>query len=131
MTKPLKVLIIDDDKDDQLFLMEAFTELYPEFKCKAVSNGKEALSYIQSDPPPPTLIFLDLNMPILNGHDFLRDYVKRSDANKSNIIVYSTSTHPNDKTTSLDLGASEYLTKITDYRKLKTSVTQLVEKYAG
>ena len=130
MLASCKILIVDDDKDDQLILSEVISELYPECKYRVSNNGLEALEYIKSDPPPPKLIFLDLNMPILNGYEFLRDFKKTSDWEESKIIIYSTSSHPRDKELTRDLGASEYLTKPGDVDILKTEVKQLVEKYS-
>jgi CheY-like chemotaxis protein len=124
-----KILIVDDDKDDQSFLLDILQELYPDLKCEIANNGEEALSYIHADPPPPKIIFLDLNMPVLNGFEFLRDYKNTLSSNESNIIIYSTSSHPKDKEITSQLGASDYLTKISDYSKLKTKVQVLVEKY--
>jgi DNA-binding response OmpR family regulator len=129
MIQSHKILIVDDDVDDQSFLLDAITDLYPDFKCGVTSNGQEALNHIEADPPPPKLIFLDLNMPVLNGFEFLRHYRKNKNSHQSKIIVYSTSSHPRDKEISMDLGAHGYLTKLTDFATLKNVVKGLVEKY--
>ena len=49
MTDCNKVLIVDDDKDDQNFLSEVIQELFPHLKCSTVDNGEEVLNYIQND----------------------------------------------------------------------------------
>jgi CheY-like chemotaxis protein len=129
MIRQSKILIVDDDKDDQSFLSDVIAELYPSIKCKVASNGQEALEYIAADPPPPDLIFLDLNMPVLNGFEFLRDYRTIYDLKKSKVIIYSTSSNPRDKEITKNLGAAEYITKMADYDKLKTKLKQVVHEY--
>ncbi|HEX7902604.1 MAG TPA: response regulator [Chitinophagaceae bacterium] len=126
MLSPLKILIVDDDQDDQAFLLEAINELYPSSQCNVVDNGGEALQYIEKNPPPPSLVFLDLNMPVVNGFEFLRDFKKKEDYKNSVVIIYTTSSHARDKEISKDLGAAEYITKISDYTKLKTVLSDVV-----
>lgn len=124
-----KILIVDDDQDDRALLSEVIQELYPNLKWTTAGNGEEALQYIQADPQPPTVIFLDLNMPILNGYEFLRDYIKTDKAKESNIIIYSTSSHPRDREITKGLGASDYLVKQSSFTELKFKVKELLSKY--
>ncbi len=126
-----KILVVDDDKDDQSFLLEAINELYPSFECDLADNGREALEYIDKNPPPPDYIFLDLNMPLLNGYEFLREYRKQPESDKSTIIVYSTSSHPQDRIATKDLGATDYITKLSDFRKLKQTLQEVFGNYGG
>ena len=128
MMKPLKILIIDDDQDDQEYLLEAIQDLYPHSKNVAKNDGAEALEYIEQNPPPPSLIFLDLNMPLVNGFEFLTRYQKRPEYGQSRVIIYSTSSHPRDKKISKELGASEFITKVADIDILKEKIQQAVEK---
>lgn len=126
MIAPQKILIVDDDHDDQAFLLEAINELYPSSECNVVDNGGEALQYIEKNPPPPSLVFLDLNMPVVNGFEFLRDFKKKQEYKKSSVIIYTTSSHARDKEISINLGAAEYITKISDYKKLKLVLSDVV-----
>ncbi|AWA29826.1 response regulator [Flavobacterium magnum] len=130
MTKQ-RILVVDDDKDDQSFLLEAINELYPSFICELADNGRDALEHIDKNPPPPDYIFLDLNMPLLNGYEFLKEYKKQPESSKSKIIVYSTSSHPQDKIATKDLGATDYITKLSDFRKLKQTLEQVFSDYRG
>ena len=124
-----EILIVDDDKEDQVFLSDVIHELYPQLKCSFANNGEEALKHIQAEPPPPKLIFLDLNMPVLNGFGFLRDYKKTNRGDETCVVIYSTSSHPRDREIAKDLGASDYLTKLGDFDQLKFKVKGIVEKY--
>ena len=118
MKSEKRILVIDDDKDDQLFLLEAITELFPSYVCEFADNGKEALDLINSNPPPDC-IFLDLNMPLVNGYEFLKEFKKDDRGSGCKVIVYSTSSHPQDIAIVKDLGACEYITKLSDFGKLK------------
>jgi len=77
MKLPAKILIVDDDPEDQEFLLEALTEIWPQADNVTKNDGAEALEYIEKNPPPPSLIFLDLNMPLVNGFEFLSKFKKR------------------------------------------------------
>src|SRR4051795_4160534 len=58
-----KILLIDDDPDDQFIFMDATNELETGIECITANNGFEALALLNTVEPPPSLIFLDLNMP--------------------------------------------------------------------
>lgn len=128
MLKPDKILIVDDDPEDQEFLLAAINELYPGSKSIVKNDGAEALDYIEKNPPPPSLIFLDLNMPFVNGFEFLSTYKKRPESKDTRVIIYTTSTHPRDKAITKDLGASDYMTKVGDPAELKKNIRHLVEQ---
>jgi CheY-like chemotaxis protein len=121
-----QVLVIDDDKDDQTFLLEALNELYPSLECNTVNNGKEALEFIERNPPPPAYIFLDLNMPLLNGFEFLKDFKKNKANSETKIFIYSTSSHPKDKEITKKLGAAGYIIKMSDQKMLKSKLKEAI-----
>ena len=127
MKLPGKILIVDDDPEDQEFLLEALTEIWPQADNVTKNDGAEALEYIEKNPPPPSIIFLDLNMPLVNGFEFLSKYKKNSDYHQSHIIIYTTSSHPHDKAKTKELGANHYLTKVADMGVLKKKIRQAVE----
>jgi len=126
MKSKQRILVVDDDKDDQSFLLEAIKELFPSFICELANNGKEALEHINNNPPPPDYIFLDLNMPLVNGYEFLKAFKKDHSGSHSKVIVYSTSSHPQDRAITKDLGATEYITKLTDFGKLKQMLREVL-----
>jgi CheY-like chemotaxis protein len=74
------VLIIDDQSSDRLVAARVIRKLAPESAVFEFANGQEALDFIQSAPgikkqcgpfPPPTLLLVDINMPIMDGFEFL------------------------------------------------------------
>jgi CheY-like chemotaxis protein len=95
MTLP-SILMIDDD-DDSTFLVKYWVE--KEHLCSAfttVLNGEEALYYLKKNPSP-NFIVLDINMPRMNGWEFLSEYRKQISNPSSKIIVVSVSENPKDK----------------------------------
>lgn len=67
------VLMIDDDVEEQQFLVDAFKEVSPDYSVVCLDNGKKALSYLQrlQEEELPCLIILDYDMPEWNGADVL------------------------------------------------------------
>jgi CheY-like chemotaxis protein len=111
------ILLVDDDLDDHWIFREAIDEINKEIKCSTALNGKEALQLMKLSPPPD-IIFLDLNMPVMNGVEFLTT-LKTSDKYKSiPVIIFSTSIQPRDIQKTKELGANLYFTKPFEYKKL-------------
>jgi PleD family two-component response regulator len=122
-----RVLVIDDDNDDRQFLREAIYDLFPNLECISLSNGKEALKFIDENPPPPSYIFLDLNMPYLNGFEFLKEFKKERGNNETSVYVYSTSSNPRDKEKAKKLGADDYIVKFSDLSSLKAKLKNVIQ----
>jgi CheY-like chemotaxis protein len=114
-----RVLLVDDDEDDKLFLTEALNEVFPVLECISVNNGKSALEFIEKNPPPPRYIFLDLNMPYVNGFEFLEEFRKEEGSHHTKVFVYTTSSSKLDRETAKKMGVKEYITKFTDLQLLK------------
>jgi CheY-like chemotaxis protein len=113
------ILIIDDDIDDQEILITAIQELDAAMICCTALNGKDALDKLMSKEVIPKLIFLDLNMPAMNGFQFL-EHVRCSDElSQIPIVVFSTSSNPADVQQTKKLGAIDFFTKPTSFLKLK------------
>ena len=66
------ILVIDDDADDRSLFMEAVEEITPELICHTAGNGQDGLKQMRDAAMGcPDLIFLDVNMPVMNGWDCL------------------------------------------------------------
>ena len=83
-----KILLVDDDEDEQFFFLEALKELdipVRFFFAGSAHEGFEMFEYVS-----PDIVFIDINMPLMNGLDWL-DTIKRNGSNKQfNAIIYST-----------------------------------------
>ncbi len=107
---PKRILVVEDDADDQLLFCEAVQNLYENLKCDVAVNGIEALEYLLN-PPPYDMIFLDLNMPIMNGLETL-ERVKNDESIKHiPVVIVTTSTHVSDMKKTKELGAISYFSK--------------------
>jgi DNA-binding response OmpR family regulator len=126
MTDRKKLFIIDDDEDDQMFLHEAMNDLKIPIDCFYANNGEVALKQLKDEGMPiPDFIFLDLNMPKLNGKECLVEIKKLTKYLEVPIIIYSTSSHQKDKQEIMQLGADYFLTKPTRISELCTHLLDI------
>jgi CheY-like chemotaxis protein len=114
-----KFLLADDDADDASLFCEALCRIASDIECYQVENGSEVLDFLSSEQNvQPDVIFLDINMPIMNGWDCLRKLQNDSKYRAIPTIVYSTSSTKKDVDTAYSLGASLFLTKPEDFNEL-------------
>lgn len=109
-----KIMMIDDDAEDQWIVREALDQLNTGDVAKYVSNGQEALSILDHEfesGHTPNLIVLDLNMPLMNGTATLGRLKADSRFSDIPVIIYSTSINPFERDKCMALGAHSYITK--------------------
>lgn len=123
---PKHFFLIDDDQDDIDFFKEAVLQIDPEINCAFATDGEQGLEKLKSGGPPPDYIFLDLNMPRLNGKEFLK--LAKNDPAISDIpiIIYSTSGIDADKQETLALGASGFIVKPTSFGALVKEIEAVI-----
>jgi PleD family two-component response regulator len=114
------ILLIDDDKDDCALFKEALHEVDPSIKL-VFFNTAEALpaSVINVDPD---LIFLDINMPRVNGFECLKMLYESVTKFRMPIVMYSNSNNVKEINIAYALGATLYLQKPMGYIKLVESI---------
>jgi CheY-like chemotaxis protein len=119
------ILLIDDDEDDQFIFLAAIKEAAPGYACRVSNNGPEGLCALTSNSSKPDFIFLDLNMPLMNGFEFL--VILMNDVKLSGIpvIIFSTSDNPADKKRARDLGALKFITKTANIQLLKRDLIHI------
>jgi CheY-like chemotaxis protein len=112
------ILLVEDDLVDAMTVQRALKELRVTNRLEHVENGELALERLR-DPHRvrPCLILLDLNMPVMNGIEFLQ--VAKSDPGLRRIpvVVLTTSAEQEDKVQSFELGVAGYMRKPVDYRQ--------------
>jgi CheY-like chemotaxis protein len=102
------VLLVDDNESDNFLHRKVLEKSGIADHIEVVMNGKEALDFITgkgkggkgvSPCSPPELIFLDINMPVMDGWEFLEEYQKLDDIKKGGlvIIMLTTSLNPDDR----------------------------------
>lgn len=110
-------MLIDDDKDDCDIFCDAVSNV-SECKCHCVSNSVEAISILDRAENLPTCIFLDINMPVMDGFGVLKRLKSTPRLAKIPIVMYSTTPNPQEAEKSIQLGAVRFVRKTSDYGKL-------------
>lgn len=120
------ILLVEDDAVDRMLVKRALSDLALDCQLEVVSNGETALDYLRAGKRPrPDLILLDLNMPRLNGIEFL-DIVKHDAALLSiPVIVLTTSREDSDKKASFEKGAAGYIVKPAEYDQFVAAMAVL------
>lgn len=123
------IYIADDDEDDRTFFLEAMLEVDPDVILKEAQDGAELMEILHTlSDPLPEVIFLDLNMPKKNGFDCLEEIRKLKGAIREvKVIMFSTSSDPQDIEKALELGASFYAVKPSGFDTLKSFLEQVLQ----
>lgn len=104
--------LIDDDNDDLDFFCEAVQAIDPTIICIKATDSEAALrSFQYHDVPLPDMIFLDLNMPMVDGRLFLAELKKLKPYTHIPVVIYSTSSHSRDIEETRKLGAASFISK--------------------
>lgn len=117
--KPLIILMAEDDADDRLLAEEAMIESRVLNELYFVENGVELLDYLngkekfsdRNQYPMPSLILLDLNMPLMDGREALQSIKKDPILKRIPVVILTTSKTEEDMLKGYDLGAASYITK--------------------
>ncbi|HLY96938.1 MAG TPA: response regulator [Sideroxyarcus sp.] len=123
------ILLVEDDQVDVMTVMRALKEIKVANPVVNLENGEEALKYLR-DPErdKPCIILLDLNMPIMNGIEFLQVMKHEPLLRRIPVVVLTTSEEQQDKINSFDLGVAGYMAKPVDYRQF-VEVMRTIDAY--
>ena len=120
------VLNVDDDADDGFLFMEAIKDTNSSATCLVISSGKTAVQLLSQDIDElPDYIFLDINMPGMDGRECLAKLRSMPRLKGVAIIMFSTSISNSDKEKFLQLNASAYQ-KPSDYHSLKSVISKIL-----
>jgi DNA-binding response OmpR family regulator len=123
------ILLIDDDTEDQEIFLEAIQEVDPRIQCSCANDAEAALRQLNEEILiRPDILFIDLNMPKINGKQLLKE-IKKSDQLKGiPVIMYSTFFGPQDIDEITSLGAVHYLIKATRFIELCNALKFILSK---
>ncbi|WP_207494489.1 response regulator [Aridibaculum aurantiacum] len=124
-TSMRKILIADDDLDDAALLAEAIGTILPDAYIDFARDGIAALRHLKT-ATQPDIVFLDLNMPLKNGLQCLRDIHNHELLQGKPVIIYSTSNNLRDIDEAYNYDAAYYLIKPSSYRQLCKMVQYIV-----
>lgn len=112
------ILLVEDDLVDVMTVKRALKEVKVINPVVNLENGEQALQYLRDpDSEQPCIILLDLNMPIMNGIEFLQVIKNDATLRRIPVVVLTTSEEQQDKMHSFNLGVAGYMAKPVDYRQ--------------
>jgi CheY-like chemotaxis protein len=116
------ILVVDDDVDDLQFFTDAIAEIDIHFRCWTAFNGIEALKLLGITDTRPDYIFLDLNMPRMDGRQCLRHLKNSPVFHTIPVFIYSTSRRPEDVEELISMGAAAFIVKPSKFQLLKEEI---------
>ena len=111
LDKTIQILLADDDAVDRELFSEALKSTRVKYKLEEVPGGEEVFTHLNTAPHKPDLIILDLNMPVKDGRETLKELKANKNFKYIPVIILSTSNSHFDIRYSYDYGASLFLTK--------------------
>ena len=120
------ILLVEDDNIDAMMTQRALNELKVKNKMVRKVNGEEALEYLRNgDDKKPCVILLDLNMPRMNGFEFLKIIKADLLFKKIPVVTLTTSDEESNIVDTYDLGVSGYIVKPVDYKQFVQAMRTL------
>lgn len=127
MQKLKPILLVEDDSVDAMTVKRAMRDLQVNHSVIHSVNGEEAMKYLTSpDTEKPFVILLDLNMPKMNGIEFLKVIKAHPELKTIPVIVLTTSKERQDVLDSFEIGASGYMVKPVDYSKFVEILSKIM-----
>ena len=112
------ILLIDDDDDDAELFCEAILVVGENVDCLTETNPIKALENLKNGEYLPDLIFLDYNMPVLNGNEFLKKMKEVQQLRKIPVILYSSYSESAAEHLCITQDADRYITKPNNFEQL-------------
>jgi CheY-like chemotaxis protein len=115
--KPITILLLEDDELDTISVQRSLKKLGTNYELHTAFNGKEALAKLRDPETPlrPDVILLDLNMPKMNGIEFLRVLRADPELKDLDVFIMTTSGDSMDRSETDRLGISGYIIKPLNY----------------
>lgn len=122
----IKCFLIDDDADDQEIFGQALENINKSIQCSFASDGVQAIEKLNADPDfIPDFIFIDMNMPRMNGIQCLEAIQKIDRLREVTLYMYSTAADPKSIATTQSLGAREFIIKPSNFNELTKKLSQI------
>lgn len=123
------ILLIEDDSVDAMTVRRALKELHVSNPLEHAENGEEGLDYLRDQQRErPCLILLDLNMPVMNGIEFLQVLKTIPELKRIPVVALTTSDEQEDKVDSFELGVAGYMRKPVEYQQF-VEIMRTIDAY--
>jgi CheY-like chemotaxis protein len=124
----MTILYADDDSDDSELLVEALEKIDPSIECRMANDGKHALQVLNDFEDLPDYIFLDVNMPVMDGRDCLVELKKDDRYKEIPVVIYSTTKDEDEISDLYELGAVDFLAKPNSFEELYRSLDRMISR---
>ncbi len=123
------ILLIEDDDVDVMTVKRAIRDLKVTNQLVSIGDGEEAIEYLRTESTTkPCIILLDLNMPKMDGAEFLKIVKEDKALKKIPIVILTTSNSDRDVIESFERGAAGYMVKSVDYEKFVETI-RAIDQY--
>ncbi len=125
--KPCTLLVVDDDVDDHELISQVVATIHTNCRIIFAINGLQALSLLADKTIAIDIILLDLNMPVMNGVEFLQIRKEQALQQQLPVFVHSTTIDPFMESMLKDLGVCEILSKGISIEELKANLQKVFD----
>lgn len=128
--KPAHILLVEDNEGDIALTLDAFEESKVKMEISVTRNGQEALDYLfrrgnYENSKKPDIILLDINIPIFNGHEVLRQIKASPSLKKIPVIMLTTSSNPKDINLAYENHSNSYVKKPLNMEEFLEAILQI------
>lgn len=130
MKEHLLIYLVDDDEDDRIFFEEALSEIPIANTILSFSNGVDLIAHLLTlSDRLPDVLFIDLNMPLMNGEECIIDIRGDDKLSDIPIVVYSTFCDDKQLENLKELGADRFLQKPNTFKRLKEKLVNVLKTF--
>ena len=127
MQQPITCFLIDNDEEDQEIFSMALKDADPAIHCIFANDGPDALKKLSKHASfTPSLIFIDMNMPFMDGTQCLEEIKKLQQLKNVPVYIYSTSADPAAVASVKKAGADDFIVKPASIKKLTEILSQIL-----
>ena len=127
----MTIVYIDDDADDAYIMKEALQYLDKSINCITFEKCTEALNYLLNAPALPDYIFLDINMPQMNGKECLIRIKEEPRLKDIPVVMCSTAFQTKEMKSYFDLGVHDFIVKPNNLETFYTSLSSILQSRSG
>jgi len=121
------IFLAEDDKEDQEIFTTVLKEIDQSIVCEIAENGRDALVRLRKRTDLPDIIFLDLNMPLMNGFECLSKLKNEKKLSGLPVVIFTTSNNPQEAQATHQLGANVFLSKPPTMSELRSKVERILK----
>jgi len=126
------IYLVDDDQDDRESFQIALSLAFPSYQLRTYDNGPDLLTGLsEGSTPKPALIFLDLKMPHMDGHQLLVALKTRKEVASIPVIMFSGTDNPYEVKMGYRLGVQSWMTKPSSLKELTDKLTVVQQYWFG